>query len=110
MANGNAKIIPVNPDGIFLPYQSSWILDKARLKLMEKARQIGLSWSTAWACDERTGMVGNKHDQWVSSRDDIQAKLFLEDCKFWAKILQIAANDLGEILVDKEKTNIGVCA
>jgi len=103
MAKGNAKIIPANPGGIFLPYQGAWIKDKSRLKLMEKARQIGLSWSTAWACDERTGMLGNKHDQWVSSRDDIQARLFIEDCKMWAKILQLAAEDLGEIVIDKDK-------
>ena len=34
---GNAKIIPANPDGIFLPYQKRWITDASRLKLMEKA-------------------------------------------------------------------------
>ncbi len=104
MANGNAKIIPINPSGIFLPYQARWIKDQSRLKLMEKGRQIGLSWCTAWACDERTAMQGNKHDQWVSSRDDIQARLFIEDCKKWAKALQIAAESLGEIAIDKEKT------
>jgi len=104
MANGNAKIIPANPTGVFLPYQARWIQDHSRLKLMEKGRQIGLSWATAWACDERTAMAGNKHDQWVSSRDDIQARLFIEDCKKWAKVLQIAAEDLGEIAIDKEKT------
>lgn len=104
MAKGNAKIVPANPDGIFLPYQGAWIKDHSRLKLMEKARQIGLSWSTAWACDERTAMQGNKHDQWVSSRDDIQARLFIEDCKMWAKILSLAAEDLGEVVLDaKEK-------
>ena len=63
MARGNAKIIPANPRGLFLPYQGKWIKDKSRLKLMEKGRQIGLSWSTAWACDERTAMQGNRHDQ-----------------------------------------------
>jgi phage FluMu gp28-like protein len=104
MAKGRAKIIPVNPDGIFLPYQGAWIKDHARLKLMEKARQIGMSWSTAWACDERTAMQDNKHDQWISSRDDIQARLFIEDCKLWAKVLSLAAEDLGEVVLDaKEK-------
>jgi phage FluMu gp28-like protein len=40
---GNARTIPANPSAIFLPYQSKWILDNSRLKLMEKGRQIGLS-------------------------------------------------------------------
>jgi phage FluMu gp28-like protein len=104
MAQGNAKIIPANPNGLFLPYQGKWIKDLSRLKLMEKARQVGLSWATAWACDERTAMQGNRQDQWVSSRDDIQARLFIEDCKMWAKVLSIAAEDLGEVVLDpKEK-------
>jgi len=103
MNRGNAKIIPANQGGIFLPFQGAWIKDHSRLKLMEKSRQIGLSWSTAWACDERTGMQGNKHDQWVSSRDDLQARLFIEDCKMWSKVLQIAASDLGEVVIDDQK-------
>lgn len=99
---GNAKCIPANPDAIFLPYQSKWIMDNSILKLMEKARQIGLSWSTAYAADERTAAVGARYDQWVSSRDDLQAKLFIEDCKMWAGIMNLAAKDLGEIVVDEK--------
>ena len=100
---GNAKVIPANPEGIFLPYQNRWITVASRLKLMEKGRQIGLSWSTAYACDERTAAAGARHDQWVSSRDDLQARLFIEDCKMWAKIMNMAAQDLGEQVIDPEK-------
>lgn len=99
---GNAKCIPKNPDAIFLPFQSAWIKDDSRLKLMEKSRQIGLSWSTAYACNERTAMQGARHDQWVSSRDDLQARLFIEDCKHWAKIMNMAAKDLGEVMLDEK--------
>lgn len=100
---GNARNIPDNPKAIFLPYQNKWIKDNSRLKLMEKARQIGLSWSTAYTADERTAVALAKHDTWVSSRDDLQARLFIEDCKMWAKILSVAAKDLGEIVVDDKK-------
>lgn len=99
---GNARIIPVNKDAIFLPFQQRWIKDDARLKLMEKSRQIGISWSTAYKAAERTAMAGQKWDQWVSSRDDLQARLFIEDCKLFANILQIAANDLGEKVIDEK--------
>ena len=99
--HGNAKVIPPNPDGIFLVGQERWIKDVSRLKLMEKARQIGISWSTAYAADERTAMSG-KWDQWVSSRDDLQARLFIEDCKMWAKVMSIAAEDLGERVIDEK--------
>lgn len=100
---GRAKCIPVDRDAIFLPFQSRWIKDDSRLKLMEKSRQIGISWSTAYAADERAAAVGARHDEWVSSRDDIQARLFIEDCKLWAGIMNMAAKDLGEVVLDAEK-------
>jgi phage FluMu gp28-like protein len=103
MSSGGAKIKPVNPEGIFLPYQEKWIVDRSRLKLMEKARQIGLSWSTAYAADERTAEAGAKWDQWISSRDDLQARLVIEDCKMFAKVLHLAAEDLGERVIDEER-------
>jgi phage FluMu gp28-like protein len=97
---GNARSIPANPGAVFLPFQARWIEDDSRLKLMEKSRQIGISWATAYAAVSRTALVGARFDQWVSSRDDIQAQLFLEDCKFWAGQATIAAEDLGEQLLD----------
>lgn len=99
---GNAKVIPADPEGIFLPFQSKWIKDESRLKLMEKSRQIGLSWSTAYAAVERTAVQGARHDQWVSSRDDLQARLFIEDCKMWGGIMNLAAKDLGERVIDEK--------
>jgi phage FluMu gp28-like protein len=41
-------------------------------------------------------------DHWISSRDDIQARLFLEDCKSFATLLNIAARDLGEQAIDAD--------
>lgn len=99
---GNAKVIPANPGAIFLPFQTRWIEDDSRLKLMEKCRQIGISWSTAYAADQRTAVQDARYDQWVSSRDDIQARLFLEDCKLWATAMDIAARDLGEQVIDED--------
>jgi len=98
-----AKMLPPNPAGLFLPYQERWIKDTSRLKLMEKSRQIGLSWSTAYPCVERTAKQGARWDQWVSSRDEIQSKLFLLDCKMWAQLFNMAAHDLGEVVIDASK-------
>ena len=103
MTRGNAKILPAKPDALFLCYQERWINDNNRLKLMEKARQIGLSWSTAYPTVERTAKTGAKWDQWVSSRDEIQARLFLDDCKMWAQVFSLAAEDLGEMVIDAKK-------
>ena len=100
---GRAKCIPKDRDAIFLPFQTAWIKDESRLKLMEKSRQIGISWSTAYGADERAAAQGARYDEWVSSRDDIQARLFIEDCKLWAGIMGMAAKDLGEVVIDPEK-------
>lgn len=98
---GRAKIKA--PPGLFLPFQARWVTDNSRLKLMEKSRQIGISWSTAYAAVERTAAVGNRADQWVSSRDDIQARLFIEDCRKFTDVLQAAAQYLGEEVIDPDK-------
>lgn len=101
---GRALIMPANPKAIFLPFQTRWIKDTKRRKLAEKGRQLGFSWATAYAANNRTAVQGARYDQWVSSRDDIQARLFLEDCKLWAKAMDYVAQDLGEIVLDpKEK-------
>jgi len=98
-----AKASSLTPKAFFLPYQAAWIKDNSKLKLMEKSRQIGLSWSTAYRLVREKSKVGVKFDAWVSSRDDIQARLFLEDCKAFAQIFQIAGEDLGLQVIDPER-------
>ena len=91
---GRAKNIP-EKNTLLLPYQSAWVRDVSRLKLMEKSRQIGISWASAYALVRRKARTGERYDGWVSSRDEIQARLFLDDCKQFAGTLNLAAEDLG---------------
>ncbi len=90
-------------DSFFLPYQAAWIKDGSRLKLIEKSRQIGMSWATAYALVRRKSIDTARGDAWISSRDDLQARLFKEDCNHFANILHIAATDMGLQVVDDEK-------
>lgn len=99
---GNAKVLPPNPQAPLLPFQARWVKDNSRLKLGEKSRQIGWSWASAYACSRRTGLKSARYDQWVSSRDEMQARLFIEDCKLWTDVIQIGAKDLGEQIVDPD--------
>lgn len=87
----------------FLPYQKAWIEDKSRIKLMEKGRQIGLSWSTAYSVVRRKAQKGALLDAWIASRDEDQARLFNEDCKAFANILHVACTDLGQQVIDESK-------
>jgi phage FluMu gp28-like protein len=91
----------------FLPYQRRWIGDTSRLKIIEKSRQIGLSLAAAYRLVREHSCGSCRFDGWVSSRDEIQAKLFLEDCKKFSKILHIAAQDLGwGIIADGRKSGV----
>lgn len=100
---GRAKINP-GPAKL-LPYQQKWVEDKSRLKIAEKSRQIGWTWATAYGLVRRKSLKSARMDAWISSRDEIQARLFLEDCKGFAEILHIAAKDLGELVIDEGKNS-----
>lgn len=98
---GRANNIPKR-NTLLLPYQAAWVKDSSRLKIAEKSRQIGWTWATAYGLISRKGLKDARLDGWISSRDDIQARLFLEDCKGFAKILNMAAKDLGEQVIDEK--------
>jgi len=97
---GRAKVRP-KTDALLLPYQARWVKDPARLKIAEKSRQIGWTWATAYSIVRRKSLKTARQDAWISSRDELQARLFLEDCKAFAGILQIGAQDLGEKVIDE---------
>jgi len=82
-------------DKYFMPYQSRWIKDPARLKICEKGRQIGLSYADSYDSVRKAAMKSGR-DVWVMSRDEIQAKEYIRYCKRWANVLKYAAQDLGE--------------
>ncbi len=83
----------------FLPYQSRWILDEARLKICEKGRQIGLSYADSYDSVRKAAVKGGK-DVWVMSRDETQAKQYILYCKRWANVLKYACEDHGEQVFD----------
>jgi phage FluMu gp28-like protein len=76
---------------------------------MQKSRQVGISFADAYDSVKKAAPVGARLDVWVSSRDEAQARLYIEDCKFWAKLLQIRSRELGEIIFDS-KANASACA
>ena len=92
----------MNEETFFLPYQKKWINDNSRLKIIEKSRQIGISLATAYRLVKTHSCKGVRYDAWVSSRDEIQAKLFLNDCRRFGEILHVAAKEYGQNVVSSE--------
>lgn len=79
-----------------MPYQRAWIEDTSRIKIMEKSRQIGMSWTAAYSLVRAHALANRKLDSWVASRDEMQARLFLSDCAKFADIIGTAVADFSE--------------
>jgi phage FluMu gp28-like protein len=80
----------------FMPYRADFIRDESRMIIVEKGRQIGLSYAASYKAVRLAAPKDARLDVWVVSRDAIQAKQFLLYCKRWARVLQFASEDLGE--------------
>src|SRR5215471_13012498 len=93
----------MNPANYFTRFQTEWIFDFSPLKIIQKSRQIGISYADAYNSVLLASDRNAQHDVWISSRDDTQARLYLEDSKFWAGFLHLAAIDLGEVLLDRDQ-------
>ena len=87
--------------GYFLPFQSRWVDDRSPLKIIEKSRQVGLSSATAFSALLRAAALCARLDVYVSSRDEMQAQLFIEDARAWSVALDIAARTCGQIVLDR---------
>lgn len=97
---GRAKIKA--PSTLFLPCQAKWIKDQSRMKIAEKARQIGFTWCSSYADMTGTARANNHIDTWITSRDALQAKLYIQDCLNWSHIYGLAAKAAGEqVLLDE---------
>ncbi len=96
------------PETFFLPYQRAWIRDTSPLKIMEKSRQIGISFADAYDSVRKVIAKGARLDVWISSRDQQQAKLYLEDCVQWARVLQQAVRPLGFQVLREDATSAHV--
>lgn len=87
----------------FLPYQVKWITDHSRFKISEKSRRIGMTYAQAYEDVLDAAKAKGAMDVWFSSADQSAAKEYILYCAQWAKLFNIAAKDLGELVLDKEK-------
>lgn len=63
--------------------------------LFEKGRQLGISEYCALKAVRAASAPGALVDWWIVSRDETQAKLFIEDCRRWAEFYQLGAAAFG---------------
>jgi phage FluMu gp28-like protein len=100
--------VPGARETFFLPYQRAWIRDESPLKIIEKSRQIGISFADAYDSVRKVIAKGARLDVWISSRDQQQARLYLEDCLQWARVFQQAVRPLGFQVLREDSTSAHV--
>ena len=85
----------------FTKSQREWIEDTSALKVIQKSRQIGISHADDYHSVILASKPNAKLDVFITSRDEVQAKLSLVNCRDWARALHVGAVDLGEIVFDR---------
>ena len=93
-------------EAFFLPYQQRWLNDKSRIKIWEKSRRIGATYTQSYEDVEDALLlkINNKPcDVWFSSADESAAREYIGYCEGWAKLFNAGCQKLGEIVIDEEK-------
>jgi phage FluMu gp28-like protein len=85
----------------FLSYQSLWVTDPGIMKLAEKSRQIGWTYCSSHGVARLHALADYALDTWGTSRDDLQAKLAVQDCLKFVQVLDAGARDLGQVILDE---------
>src|SRR6185436_1568081 len=91
-------MLPPDPK-YFIHTQAEWINDDSPAKMLEKSRQVGATKTGAIDSVMKASPGGAKFDVWVTSRDEFQAMLYLEDCKEAAGILAAILDKFGCVIV-----------
>lgn len=86
----------------FLPYQREWLSSDARVKIWEKSRRVGATWAQSYedVIDCASGKVPRVY---FSSADEEAGKEYIEYCERWAMVLDFAASEIGEEVLDAKE-------
>jgi phage FluMu gp28-like protein len=92
---------------ILLPYQRRWLADQSQVKVSEKSRRIGITWTEAAdralsaATAGRAGMDG-----WYIGYNKDMALEFIEAAARWARRFNRAAEAVEQIAIEDERSAI----
>jgi len=92
---------------ILLPYQKAWIEDESLLKIWEKGRRTGASWTEALNSDLHTQGKKGQNTYYLSYNKDM-TRQFIADCKFWAEIIHEAAGEIEEEIIEENGSSFTV--
>jgi phage FluMu gp28-like protein len=91
---------------VFLLYQQKWAGDESAVKVIEKSRRIGLSWSEA-GDDTLYAASEEGDDVWYIGYNKEMAEEFINDCAWWARQYSDVVGEIGaveeEVITDAGK-------
>lgn len=89
-------------------YQRTWLRDKSLIKIWEKSRRIGATWTQAY---EDVEDIVTAHEYtpgrpvrkvYFSTKDEESGKEYIEYCLMWAKVFNAIIADLGEQIIEED--------
>jgi phage FluMu gp28-like protein len=90
---------------VLLPYQQRWIADTSRVKVDEKSRRVGMSWTAA--CESvLCAAAASGCDEWYIGYTKDMAIEYILDCAQWAQHFQEVADAIEaseEVWIDGEE-------
>ena len=90
---------------VLLPYQRRWIADTAQVKVCEKSRRVGLTWTEA--ADAALAAAAQRGlDTWYIGYNKDMALEFVWTAAEWARRFNRAAREVEEIAVNDENRDI----
>ena len=95
------------PLSILLPYQRRWLADQSQVKVSEKSRRIGITWTEA--ADRALGAATGGRagiDGWYIGYNKDMALEFVEAAARWARRFNRAAEAVEEIVLADERADI----
>ena len=95
---------------ILLPYQRRWVADTSRVRVWEKSRRIGASYCEAFqsVMGAAKSREAGGQDTFYLSYNKEMTQTFIRDCAFWAKALNVLADEAEEVVLRDEDRDITV--
>jgi len=90
---------------VFLKYQVEWRKDKSSLKVCEKSRRIGISWTEAGDSVLYSASASGGDTLYIGYNKDMTLE-FMNDCRYFASLFDIADRDMEEEIIEDEKKDI----
>lgn len=86
---------------VLLPYQQAWHADPSPVRVAEKSRRIGFSWSCAAEATLDAARIRGC-DTWYVGYNKEMAIEFIRDAAFWARQFALVATEMRETMFEDE--------